>query len=486
MLGLDQRINDLFVPIVEALSKVLFWDPVRALGFEIGITFPIVVLWMMLGGLFFTIRMKFINIRAFGHGIMLASGKYSSVKGNGEVTPFQALATALSATVGLGNVAGVAVAISWGGPGATFWMIMAGFLGMSLKFTECTLGVKYRKVDENGKVSGGPMYYLQQGLEKRGLNRLGIFLSILFAILVVGASFGGGNMFQSNQAFAQLRYVMPQAEGHGALFGLVLAFLVGLVVIGGIKGIARVTSRLVPFMAILYVATSLFIIFAHFSHMGDVFKQIFYGAFGVEAMQGGFFGALIIGFQRGAFSNEAGIGSSPIAHAAAKTSEPVSEGMVALLEPFIDTMIVCTMTALVLICTGFHTNSQGFEGTQLTAAAFASILPWFPYILVVCIFLFAYSTMISWSYYGLKGFNFLFGLYFQKVFKSSRSSEIAFYTLFLGCIVVGSSSSLNAVIDFSDMMILGMAFPNIIGLIILSNEVWADLKLYIQRQRFKK
>jgi AGCS family alanine or glycine:cation symporter len=478
MIGLDQRINELFVPIVEALSKVLFWDPVQALGFDIGITAPIVVVWLMLGGLFFTIRMKFINIRAFGHGVMLASGKYSSSKQKGEVTPFQALTTALSATVGLGNIAGVAVAISWGGPGATFWMIMAGFLGMSLKFTECTLGVKYRKVDENGNVSGGPMYYLRQGLEKRGMKWFGSFLAILFAVLVIGASFGGGNMFQANQAFAQFRYVVPQAEGYGVLFGLIMAILVGLVVIGGIKGIARVTSKLVPFMAILYIATSLFIIGVHYYHLGDVFKQIFYGAFGIEAMSGGFFGALIIGFQRGAFSNEAGIGSSPIAHAAAKTSEPVSEGMVALLEPFIDTIVVCTMTAMVLICTGFHNNTQGLEGTQLTAAAFGSILPWFPYILVICIFLFAYSTMISWSYYGLKGFNFLFGPSFQKAFGNKRISDIVFYLLFLSCIIIGSSSSLNAVIDFSDMMILGMAFPNVIGLIVLSNEVSLDLNKY--------
>lgn len=481
--GIDSRINDFFQPIVDALSQVLFWDPIKALGIDIGAAAPIVVVWLMLGGLFFTIRMKFINIRAFGHGIALVSGKYKAKQSDGEVTPFQALATALSATVGLGNIAGVAVAISLGGPGATVWMIMAGFLGMSLKFTECTLGVKYRTVDANGKVSGGPMYYLKQGLEKRGKKWLGSFLAALFAVLVIGASFGGGNMFQANQAFSQFQYIVPQAQGYGAVFGLVLAFLVGLVVIGGIKGIARVTSKLVPFMAILYVGTALYIIGVHFYHIGDVFRLIFQSAFGVDAMAGGFFGALFVGFQRGAFSNEAGIGSSPIAHAAAKTNEPVSEGMVALLEPFVDTVVVCTMTAMVLVCTGFHVNPTGLEGTQLTAAAFESILPWFPYILVICIFLFAYSTMISWSYYGLKGFNYLFGKFFMKYTGKERSSDLAYYILFLSCIVVGSSSSLTAVIDFSDMMILGMAFPNIIGLMFLAGEVSRDMKVYLNKLR---
>lgn len=483
MIGIDSRINDLFQPIVDGLSQLLFWDPVKALGIDIGVAAPIVVVWLMIGGIFFTFRMRFINIRAFGHGLALVSGKYKSKESEGEVSPFQALTTALSATVGLGNIAGVAVAISLGGPGATVWMIMAGFLGMSLKFTECTLGVKYRVVDSEGRVSGGPMYYLRQGLAKQGRKQLGRFLAVLFAILVIGASFGGGNMFQVNQAFAQFQYVVPQAQGYGAVFGLVVAFLVGLVVIGGIKGIARVTSKLVPFMAILYVGTALFIIGLHFNQIGEMFGLIFRSAFGLEAMGGGFFGALFVGFQRGAFSNEAGIGSSPIAHAAAKTTEPVSEGMVALLEPFVDTIVVCTMTALVLVSTGFHVNPDGLEGTQLTAAAFGSVLPWFPYILVACIFLFAFSTMISWSYYGLKGFNFLFGKFFYRATGKSRASDLAFYILFLACVVIGSSSSLTAVIDFSDMMILGMAFPNIIGLMFLTGEVSRDLKVYLKRIR---
>ena len=483
MTGIDQRINEMFQPVVDALSQILFWDPIKALGIDIGAAAPIVVLWLMIGGLFFTLRMKFINIRAFGHGVALVSGKYKSKQSDGEVSPFQALTTALSATVGLGNIAGVAIAISLGGPGATVWMIMAGFLGMSLKFTECTLGVKYRVFDPQGKVSGGPMYYLRQGLENQGKKKLGIFLAILFAILVVGASFGGGNMLQVNQAFAQLQYVLPQVEGYGAVFGLVVALLVGLVVIGGIKGIARVTSKLVPIMAILYIITSLFIIGVHFGELGEIFRLIFRSAFGLEAIGGGFFGALFVGFQRGAFSNEAGIGSSPIAHAAAITNEPVSEGMVALLEPFVDTIVVCTMTALVIVSTGLHINPDGLEGAQLTAAAFGSILPWFPYILVLCIFLFAFSTMISWSYYGLKGFNFLFGKLLSRLTGKSRTSDLVYYFFFLSSIVVGASSSLTAVIDFSDMMILGMAFPNIIGLMFLAPEVAQDLKQYLHKLR---
>ncbi len=486
MIEIDDRINQLFEPLVKALSQVLFWDPIQFLGFDIGAPAPIVVIWLMLGGLFFTIRMRFVNFRAFGRGIREAIGKSKANSLQGEVTPFQALTTALSATIGLGNIAGVAVAIGWGGPGATFWMIMAGLLGMSLKFSECTLGVKYRHVDANGKVSGGPMYYLYKGLAQKGFGRLGRVLAILFAFLVMGGSIGGGNMFQANQAFSQFTYIFPDFISKGYLFGTALALLVGLVVIGGIKGIARVTSRLVPIMALLYVGTALVIIGINLNHVGDAFSQIFEGAFGIDAMSGGFFGALFIGFQRGAFSNEAGIGSSPIAHAAARNNEPISEGMVALLEPFIDTVVVCTMTALVLIFTGYHINPEGLQGAQLTSAAFGSVLPWFPYILAICILLFAYSTMISWSYYGLKGFNYLFGPYIGRLTGNSKVSDIAFYVLFLGCTVIGASSSLNAVIDFSDMMILGMAFPNIVGLLFFSNEIAVDLRIYLNKSKEKK
>lgn len=480
---MDERINSIFEPFVEILSRILFWDPIKALGFDIGTRFPLVVIWLMLWGIYFTIRMGFINIRGFKHSLALVSGKLDKNSQKGEVSHFQALATALSATVGLGNIAGVAIAVSIGGPGATFWMIMAGLLGMSLKFTECTLGQKYRVIDSKGRVSGGPMYYLSRGLEKRNLKYLGKFLAIIFSILVIGASLGGGNMFQSNQAFAQINYIVPALKGSGVLFGLIMAFLVGLVVIGGIKSIARVADKIVPLMVIIYVTASLFIIGMNITRVGEVFSMIFRCAFGLEAFTGGFFGALIIGFQRGAFSNEAGIGSASIAHSAARTDEPVSEGIVALLEPFIDTVVICTMTALVINFTGLYSNPQNLQGAQLTSAAFETVLPWFPYILALAILLFAFSTMISWSYYGLKGFNYLFGNFFQRVFRSETLSSKVYYIIFLGCVVVGSASNLSAVMDFSDMMILGMAFPNIVGLIILSGEVRRDLNDYWQRYR---
>jgi AGCS family alanine or glycine:cation symporter len=416
--------------------------------------------------------MNFINVRAFKHAIDLVRGKYDDPNDEGEVSHFQALATALSATVGLGNIAGVAVAITVGGPGATFWMIVAGLLGMSSKFVECTLGVKYRVVNENGEVSGGPMYYLKNGLAKYGYGNIGKILAVLFAILCIGGSFGGGNMFQANQAYAQLSGQFPMLSGNGPMFGFLLAILVGTVIIGGIKSIARVTEKIVPFMAVLYVAAALVILVVNFSEIGNAFAMIFKGAFAPSAAFGGFIGVIIQGFRRAAFSNEAGVGSASIAHSATKTNEPVSEGIVSLLEPFIDTVVICTMTALVIIVTGMS-GVQGVEGAQLTSQAFESVISWFPYVLVIAIFLFAFSTMISWSYYGLKSWTYLFG--------SSKKSELVYKLIFLIFIIVGSSVKLGAVLDFSDMMILAMAFPNILGLLILSGEVKIDLKEYLNK-----
>ena len=470
---LSDTIDGFFRPIVnDYLVPIIFWDPIRFLGFDIGADVPIVVVWLVLGAVYFTLRMKFINFRGFSHAIGLIKGDYDDPNDKGEVSHFQALTTALSATVGLGNIAGVAIAISIGGPGATFWMIVAGLLGMSAKFVECTLGVKYRVIDENGEVSGGPMYYLRDGLAKFNLSFFGKVLAVLFAFLCVGGSFGGGNMFQANQAYAQLAGQFPLLSGYGPTFGLILAVLVGVVIIGGIRSIANVTEKIVPFMAILYVGTALIIILMNINQIGGVFSLIFKGAFAPAAGLGGIVGVLIQGFRRAAFSNEAGVGSASIAHAAAKTNEPVSEGIVALLEPFIDTVVICTMTALVLIVTGFH-NVQGVEGAQMTSQAFGSVFSWFPYILVIAIFLFAFSTMISWSYYGLKSWTFLFG--------KSKFSEYSYKLLFLIFIVIGSSVKLGAVLDFSDMMILAMAFPNVIGLLILSKEVKIDLDSYLYR-----
>lgn len=431
---------------------------------------PLIVVWLILGALFFTIRMRFINFRGVKQAIDLVRGKFSDPNDDGEVSHFQALTTALSATVGLGNIAGVAVAIVVGGPGATFWMIIAGLLGMASKFTECTLGVKYRKIDDKGVVSGGPMYYLSEGLRRRNMKGFGKVLAVLFAILCIGASFGGGNMFQANQAFAQVSSKVTIFQDNGALFGVILAVLVGLVILGGIKSIARVTDKIVPFMVAIYVGFSLIIIFMNFSHVGDAFSGIFHGAFSPSALRGGVIGVLVIGFQRAAFSNEAGVGSASIAHSASKTKYPVSEGIVALLEPFIDTVVVCTMTALVLIFTGFATDPGGMNGSELTSAAFSSVFSWFDWVLLIAIVLFAFSTMISWSYYGLKAWSYLFGI--------SRRSEYIYKTLFLVFVVVGSSVGLGSVLTFSDLMILGMAFPNILGLLLMSGEVRSDLKAY--------
>ena len=462
---LSDQINSLFEPIVEVMFKMIFWQP-----FSAGI--PLVVIWLVVGAVFFTIRMNFINIRGFKHAIQLVRGVYDNPEDKGEVSRFQALTTALSATVGLGNIAGVAVAVAIGGPGATFWMIVAGLIGMSSKFVECTLGVKYRKIDENGVVSGGPMYYLQTAFEKRKLPYMGKVMAALFAILCVGGSFGGGNMFQANQAFSQLEGQFSFLDGNEAYFGFFLALLVGAVIIGGIKSIANVTEKIVPFMAVLYVGASLFIIAINYDQIFDVFVLIFESAFSGEAAKGGFVGVLVQGFRRAAFSNEAGIGSAAIAHSAVKTNEPVTEGIVALLEPFIDTVVICTMTALVIIITGRHTGYD-LEGAQLTSSAFESVISWFPMLLVVAIFLFAFSTMISWSYYGLKAWTYLFG--------QSKLTEYVYKLLFLIFIVIGASVSLGAVIDFSDMMILAMAFPNILGLYLMSGEVRADLRDYLSR-----
>lgn len=488
-----ESFNATFKPIVNAFTEVIFWDPFYAMGLydnkvyddvgklmkhpngEVRVNqIPFIVIWLIFGALFFTIRMKFVQLWGWRHSFKLIRGTYNDPDAPGEVTHFQALATAVSATVGLGNIAGVAVAISVGGPGATFWIIIAGLMGMASKFTECTLGVKYRDIDEDGTVEGGPMRYLRKGLARRNMKGLGSVLAVVFAILTIGASFGGGNMFQANQAFNLMAQEFTVLQGFGPYFGVILAILVGTVIIGGIKSIAKVTEKIVPFMAGWYILAALFIIFMNIDHLGEAVGLIIDGAFAPKAALGGFLGVLIQGFRRAAFSNEAGIGSAAIAHSAAKTHHPVSEGFVALLEPFIDTVVVCTLTALVLIFTGFY-DDAGMGGATLTSQAFGSVVSWFPTVLVVAIFLFAFSTMISWSYYGLRAWTFLFG--------RSKLTELSYKLLFLVFIVIGASVSLGAVLDFSDMMILSMALPNVIGLLLLSGEVRAELKDYWNKMK---
>ena len=433
---------------------------------------PFIVIWLVFGALFFTVRMGFINIRGFKHSIDLARGRYDDPKAPGQVTHFQALATAVSGTVGLGNIAGVAVAISLGGAGATFWMIVCGLLGMSSKFVECTLGVKYRDILPDGRVFGGPMNYLRYGLAKRNMGGFGKVLAAMFAVLAIGASFGGGNMFQANQSFEQLAGQFPVLAGNGLWFGIITAILVGVVIIGGIQSIAKVTGKIVPLMASIYVIAALAVIVMNIQNVAPAFAAIVDGAFSPSALKGGIIGVLVVGFQRAAFSNEAGVGSAAIAHSAAKTNHPPSEGFVALLEPFIDTVVVCTLTALVLIFTGMH-EVEGLAGAQLTSDAFGSQISWFPYVLGIAVFLFAFSTMISWSYYGMRAWTYLFG--------KSKKSELTYKLLFLIFVVIGASVSLGAVLDFSDMMILAMSFPNIIGLYIMSGEVKGDLAGYWQK-----
>src|SRR5690554_848982 len=431
-----------------------------------------IVIWLVLGALFFTIRMGFINIRGFKHALQLARGKYNDPNAPGQVTHFQALATAVSATVGLGNIAGVAVAVSVGGAGATFWMIIAGFLGMSSKFVECVLGVKYRDITTDGRVFGGPMSYLEKGFAKRNKKKLGKILAIVFAVLCVGGSFGGGNMFQANQSFEAIAGQIPLLEGNGFWFGIIMSIIVGAVILGGIKSIVKVTEKIVPFMAIVYVLACLIVILFNFDNLGMAFRAIIDGALSPGALKGGVIGVLIIGFQRAAFSNEAGVGSAAIAHSTVKTNHPASEGFVALIEPFLDTVIICTLTALVIIFSGNH-EIVGMGGSQLTADSFASVISWFPAVLALAIFLFAFSTMISWSYYGMRAWTYLFG--------KSKQTETVYKVLFLFFVVLGSSISLGAVLDFSDMMILAMAVPNMIGLYLLSGEVRRDMKDYLKR-----
>ena len=466
--GIDQAISDAIAPIVNPIVNTVFYSVPL-----FGTNFPLIVGWLVVAAVVFTLYFGFIQFRGFKHSIELVRGDYLDPKDAGEVTPFQALATALSGTVGLGNIAGVGVAVYLGGPGATFWMILAGLLGMASKFTECVLGVRYRNEYADGTVSGGPMYYLSKGLSEDGKAAFGKFLAIFFSICCIGGALGGGNMFQANQSFVQISSIIPFFEGKGWLFGLIMAVLVGVVIIGGIKSIARVTEKVVPGMAVIYVGAALIIIAINYDAIPSAVSAIFTGAFAPTAVAGGMIGALIQGFKRAAFSNEAGIGSASIAHSAVQTKHPVTEGYVALLEPFIDTVVICTMTSLVITITGSWVPDSGVTGISLTSQAFEANFAGFGYILAIAAVLFAFSTMISWSYYGLKAWTYMFG--------EGKTKEIIFKLIFCIFVVIGASMSLGPVIDFSDAMIFAMAIANIIGLYMLMPKVKALLADYHEK-----
>ncbi len=504
--GLDQRIDEGFKPISDTISGIVFF-PIFGV--------PFVLILLVGSALFFTLYFGFPNFRYFRTAINIVRGKYDDVdhhesgdselaidgdiKGTiedeskeGEVTHFQALATAVSGTVGNGNIAGVALAIALGGPGATFWMVVCGFLGMSTKFVECTLGVQYRDVGEDGTVYGGPMYYISKGLKEKGFVVLGKVAAVLFAIFCIGGSFGGGNAAQSNQATIVLKELLGlDSTNAGAWIGLVLAILVGVIIIGGIKRIASVTEKVVPFMAVMYLIACLYIILSNFSLIDDAFGLIFKEAFNPTAIGvGSFIGVLLVGFKRAAFSNEAGAGSASIAHSAVKTKYSASEGLVALLEPFIDTVVICTMTALVIIIFNFggafEYGGEGsvmidgisYEGAGITSKAFAAYIPYSNVFLTIAVVLFAVSTMISWSYYGLQSWKYLFG--------RGKAADITYKLLFLLFVIIGAAASMKSIWDFSDAMIFAMVFPNMIGLFFLFPIVKKQLARYLSAIKAKK
>ncbi|WP_159018200.1 alanine/glycine:cation symporter family protein [Algibacter sp. L3A6] len=535
-LGIDQQIDQAFKPISDFFSNVIFFQVFGT---------PFVLILLVVSALFFTIYFGFPNVRYFGKAIKTVRGKYEDIEkhgakelygeggvaqgidintiddieehlvsvendlavdgdivdtirdesSEGEVSHFQALATAVSGTVGNGNIAGVALAIALGGPGATFWMIICGLLGMSTKFVECTLGVHYRDVGEDGTVYGGPMYYLKKGLKERGFAKLGKVAAVVFAIFCIGGSFGGGNAAQSNQATIVIKDLLGlESTGAGFWIGVILAFTVGIIIIGGIKRIASVTEKVVPFMALLYIICCLYIILSNFTLIDDAVGLILEEAFNPTAIGvGGFIGVLLVGFKRAAFSNEAGAGSASIAHSAVRTKYSASEGLVALLEPFIDTVVICTMTALVIIIFNFGgffeygdvtgqgvaiINGESYEGAGITAKAFAEYIPYSNVFLTIAVVLFAVSTMISWSYYGLQSWKFLFG--------RGKAADLTYKILFLTFVVIGAAASMKSIWDFSDAMIFAMVFPNMIGLYFLFPVVKKQLNRYLGAIKLKK
>jgi len=472
--GATKTLNDWFGIVNEYLAMVFFFDVMPGQA-----NMPFIVAWLALGAIFLTIRMGFINLRMFKHAYLILRGKYQVPGAEGEVTSFQALTTALSATVGLGNIAGVAIAIIVGGPGATFWMIIAGLLGMTSKFTEATLSQMYREVRPDGHIMGGAMEYLSRGFAEKGLAKTGKVLAILFCFLAIGASLGGGNAFQVSQALSAVKEEVPLFAEQPWLFGMIMSFMVGVVIIGGIRRIAHTAEAIVPTMVMIYLLACLWIIISHAQNVPAAIGIIFNEAFTPAAGVGGLIGVLVQGFKRAAFSSEAGIGSAAIAHATARVKYPVRQGIVALMEPFIDTVVICTMTALVIVITGAYNSPettafvQAKEGAALTSYAFGTVISWFPIILSISVVLFAYSTMISWSYYGERCWTYMFG----------EKSSMAFRIIFVLFVIIGSVTSASNILDFSDLLLLGMAFPNFIGLYLLHGKVRTALTEYLQKLR---
>ncbi len=466
--------NGIFEQLNSILASVFFFDVF--FGQVEGSTMPFIVAWLIVGGVFLTFRFGFINVRMFSHSFKIITGKYRTADDVGEITPFQSLTTALSATVGLGNIAGVAIAIAIGGPGATFWMILAGFFGMTLKFTEVTLAQIYREERPDGRLMGGAMQYLSKGLASKGHSKLGKVLAVFFAILAIGGSFGAGNAFQASQALGAISERVPFFQSYPIVFGLVLAAIVGFVIIGGIKRIASTAEKIVPLMVVIYLLASMWILVANASAVPAAIATIFHEAFAPTAAAGGLVGVLVQGFKRAAFSSEAGIGSAAIVHSTAAVKYPVRQGMVALYEPFIDTIVICTMTALVIVTTGVYDPAGEFanlvaskQGAALTSAAYGTVISWFPVILSFSIVLFAFSTMISWSYYGERSWTYLFGEKYTLLYK----------LIFISFTVMASVTSAGAILEFSDLLILSMALPNLIGLYMLQGDVKSNLNAYL-------
>jgi AGCS family alanine or glycine:cation symporter len=473
--------NEFFSTINHFLETLLFFDIL--FGKVEGTTIPFLVAWLIVGGIYLTLKMGFINLKMFKHSFLVIRGRYKTKEDKGEIAPYKSLTTALSATVGLGNIAGVAIAIAVGGPGATFWMITAGFLGMTLKFTEVTLSLKYREFLPDGTIMGGGMEYLSKGLAEKGMARFGKVLATVFAIFMIGAAIGGGNTFQVSQAVVAIGNEVDFVKTYPWVFGVVLAVLTGAVILGGITRIADTTSKIVPLMVTIYIAASLWILAVHADAIPAAFAMIFTEAFAPTAVAGGMIGVIVQGFQRAVFSSEAGLGSAPVAHAPARVKYPVRQGIVALYEPFIDTIIVCTMTALVIIITGVWDPANGYaemiaaqEGAALTAAAYGTAISWFPSVLSLSIFLFAFSTMISWSYYGERAWVYLFG----------TNSSVIYKLVFLSFIVMASVVDTGIMVDFSFMLMLAMALPNILGLYILSGDVKEELQVYLRKLKAGK